>query len=298
MMRHHSGASPEAVRFHYDIGNDFYQLWLDPSMTYTCALFAEGEDEKALHAAQMRKIDYHIACAGAAGGMRVLDIGCGWGPVLRRLISHHHVSHAVGLTLSEAQSIWLQRDPDPCIEVRVESWADHQPDAPYDAILSIEAIEAFVRPGLTAQQKIGIYSDFFACCHSWLRPGGRLSLQAIMYGNSGPEDLDEFIATQIFPESDLPRLAEVATALERRFEIRSLVNGRDHYVRTLRAWLSRLRSRRSEAMRIAGVEFVQRYQRYLQLCTYIFASGSCDVYRMALQRIDHPRLPRLPRRCA
>jgi cyclopropane-fatty-acyl-phospholipid synthase len=293
MMRPQTGASPEAVRFHYDVGNDFYQLWLDPSMTYTCALFADGEDEQALHVAQMRKIDYHIAGARAAGGQRVLDIGCGWGPVLRRLISHSHVSHAVGLTLSAAQTAWLQREPDPRLEVRVESWTDHHPDAPYDAILCIEAIEAFVRPGFTAQQKIAVYRDFFACCHAWLRPGGGLALQAIAYGNSGPEDLDEFIATQIFPESDLPRLAEVATALERRFEIRSLVNDRDHYVRTLRAWRNRLRSRRDDAVRIAGAEVVQRYQRYLQLCTYIFASGSCDLYRIALQRIDHPRHARI-----
>src|SRR5262244_820430 len=98
------GASVEAIRFHYDVGNDFYRLWLDPSMTYTCALFADGEQEDQLHEAQIRKMDYYIALTGAAGCENVLDIGCGWGGMLRRFVCDHGVAHAVGLTLSEAQA--------------------------------------------------------------------------------------------------------------------------------------------------------------------------------------------------
>jgi cyclopropane-fatty-acyl-phospholipid synthase len=284
------GASTEAVRFHYDVGNDFYRLWLDPSMTYTCALFAEGETEEDLHAAQLRKIDYHIANAAAAGAARVLDVGCGWGAMLRRLVSRHGVSRAVGLTLSRAQADWLAQEPDPRVEARVESWTEHRPEAPYDAIVSIEAIEAFARLGLSSQEKIDVYRDLFARCHAWLRPGGGVALQAIVYGNSGPEDFDEFIATQIFPDSDLPSPAEIAAAIERRFEMLSLVNDREHYVRTLRAWLGRLRSRRDEAVGLVGEETVRRYEHYLRLCIYMFASGSCDLYRIALRRIDRPRI--------
>jgi cyclopropane-fatty-acyl-phospholipid synthase len=289
------GASAEAIRFHYDVGNDFYRLWLDPSMTYTCALFADGEQENKIFEAQIRKMDYHSALTAAAGCGRVLDIGCGWGGMLRRLVSEHGVGRAVGLTLSDAQAEWIRGEPDPSIEVRVENWMDHKPSQPYDAIVSIESMEAFARPGLSAEEKLAVYSCFFDRCHTWLRPGGRMSLQVIVYGNSGPEDLDSFISSQIFPESDLPRLAEIAGALERRFEIISLVNDRRHYVRTLRAWLGRLRDRRAEAARLAGEETVRRYEEYLQISIVMFASGSCDLYRIALQRIDHPRVSSIHR---
>jgi len=284
------GASVEAIRFHYDVGNEFYRLWLDPSLTYTCALFADDEQEEKIHQAQLRKMDYHIALAAAPGCLRVLDIGCGWGGMLRRFVNEHSVAHAVGLTLSEAQAEWIRSDPDPRIELRVENWMDHQPQQPYDAIVSIEAMEAFVRLGLSSEEKVAVYTDLFERCHSWLRPGGRMSLQVIAYGNSGPEDFDPFIAAQIFPESDLPRLAEMATAIERRFEVTSLVNDRRQYVRTLRAWLRRLRSRRVDAVNLAGEETVRRYEKYLDLSIVAFASGSCDLYRIALQRIDRPRI--------
>lgn len=283
------GASAEAIRFHYDVGNDFYRLWLDPSMTYTCALFADAEEEDRIFEAQVRKMDYHSALAVAAGCGRVLDIGCGWGGMLRRLVAEYSVAHAVGLTLSEAQAEWVHREPDPRIELRIENWMDHQPQQPYDAILSIESMEAFARPGLSTEEKIAVYSVFFGRCHAWLRPGGRMALQVIAYGNSGPEDLDPFISTKIFPESDLPRLAEIAGAVERRFEIILLVNDRRHYVRTLRAWLRRLRGRRAEAVLLAGEDTVRRYEEYLHISIAAFASGSCDLYRIGLQRIDHPR---------
>src|SRR5262249_44326113 len=140
------GASVEAVRFHYDVGNEFYRLWLDPSMTYTCALFAEGEDEEKLHEAQVRKMDYHVALAQAAGCQNVLDMGGGGGGMLRRFVYNPGVPHAIGLPLSGAQAAWIASEPDARIELRVENWMDHQPRQRYDAIVSIEAMEAFARP--------------------------------------------------------------------------------------------------------------------------------------------------------
>jgi cyclopropane-fatty-acyl-phospholipid synthase len=287
------GASTTAVRRHHDLSNDFYALWLDPSsMSYTCALYEEGDD---LDRAQLRKIDRHVAVARAARKGRVLDIGCGWGNLLRRLVDAHSVGRAVGLTVSQTQAQWLGRRPDPRIEVRLESWLDHEPEAPYDAIISIEAIEAFARPGLSSAEKIGIYRAFLERCHRWLRPGGGMSLQMIAYGNSDAQDLDAFIANDIFPASDLPRLAEVVSAAERLFEIVTLRNDRDHYTRTLRAWLDRLQDHRAEAERFVGEGIVERYLRYLRLCIYMFASGGCDLHRIALRRIDSPRARRSAR---
>ncbi|WP_089719497.1 SAM-dependent methyltransferase [Candidatus Entotheonella palauensis] len=289
MMTVLSGASQEAIAFHYDVGNDFYQLWLDPTLTYTAALWAPEAPGLTLAEAQAQKIDFHIRQAQAQGGQRVLDIGCGWGSALLRLVKEHAVEHAVGLTLSPNQATWVQALGNPRIEVRLEPWEAHAPSEPYDAILSIEAFEAFARPGLSSREKIHLYRTFFEHCHRWLRPGGWLSLQTIAYGNSTPEDLDAFISQDIFPESDFPRLAEVVEATERLFEVVRLQNDREDYGRTLRAWLDNLKANRQEAVRLAGEETVVRYERFLRLSIYTFTIGACDLHRIALRRIDQPR---------
>ena len=283
------GASVAAIRHHYDISNAFYALWLDSSMTYTCAFFNGTDDDASLERAQERKIDYILGEVDVKPGARVLDIGCGWGALLKRCANYCDAAQAVGLSLSEAQTEWALADGDPRVAVRLESWTDHQADILYDAIVSVEAIEAFASPGMNSGQRMHVYRQFFERCHSWLRPGGRLYMQAIAYGNSGPEDLDPFISSEIFPESDLPSLTELSSATQRLFEFRRLVNDREHYVKTLRAWLARLREHRDEAVSIVGEECTERYERYLRLCIYIFASGSCDLYRITLKRIDFPR---------
>jgi cyclopropane-fatty-acyl-phospholipid synthase len=293
-----TGASADAIRRHYDVGNEFFALWLDDAtMSYTAALY-DGDAADELGRAQERKIDHHAAAVGAAGAARILDIGCGWGNLLGRLVASHGVQHAVGLTLSPSQAAWIARRPDPRVEVRVESWADHAPAAPYDAILSIEAIEAFVRPGLARAEKVQQYRALFERCHAWLVPGGRLALQTSAYGNATPDDLDSFISSQIFEESDLPALAELVEASERLFEIVTLRNDRADYARTLRAWLARLTARRGDAIALVGEATVARYEKYLRLSIYMFVSGGCDLFRIALRRIDRPRHrskgPRVP----
>jgi cyclopropane-fatty-acyl-phospholipid synthase len=116
-----------------------------------------------------------------------------------------------------------------------------------------------------------------------------MSLQTIAYGNSGPEDLDDFITTEIFPESDLPKLAEIAEAVDRLFEIVVLQNDRHHYVTTLKNWLANLKENRDEAVAVVGEKVVVRFERYLRLSAYIFEIGSCDLYRISFRRIDKPR---------
>lgn len=278
------GASVEAIEAHYDLGNDFFQLWLDESMTYTCALWA-GEDD-TLEAAQARKIDFLLEAAGARNADRLLDVGCGWGGAMKRAVSHFGVKHAHGLSLSKAQS---ERVPGPGVTVAIENWLDHRPQAPYDAIISVEAFEAFAKLGLPPAEKAAVYRRFFESCHAWLKPGGSLALQTIAYGNSGPEDFDEFIATEVFPESDLPTLAELGTAISRRFELVSLHNRRHDYARTLRAWLQRLKAHRARAVELVGEAVVVRFERYLRLSIFMFEKGTCDLYQLHLRRIDHPR---------
>jgi cyclopropane-fatty-acyl-phospholipid synthase len=290
------GASKAAIQHHYDVGNDFYRLWLDAeTLSYTCALFDDAADATGdLGAAQARKLDHHGRAARVPRGGRVLDVGCGWGNGLRHFAGSFGVAQAIGLTLSAEQAAYVAGLADPRLSVRLESWADHEPEAPYDAIVSIEAFEAFARPGQTSAEKIRGYGRFFDRCRGWLKPGGQLSLQTIAYGNSAPEDFDAFISAEIFPESDLPRLAEIAEAIERRFEVVALQNDRAHYTRTLRAWLARLRAARPQAVALVGEDTTLRYERYLHLCAYMFQIGACDLHRITLRRIDQPR----PRRRA
>jgi cyclopropane-fatty-acyl-phospholipid synthase len=288
MKTDNPGASPEAIQYHYDIGNDFYRLWLDSTLTYSGALWKEGD---TLESAQQHKIDWHINQARAHGATRVLDVGCGWGSVLRRLVDVHGVERAVGLTLSAAQLQWITAFNHPQLEVRLESWSDHVPDEPYDAIISLGAFEHFAQFASSNAEKVEGYRAFFARCHAWLKPGGWLSLQTMAYGDLSRDKhhSDLFIANDIFPQSDFPRLADIAEASERIFEVVLMRNDRSDYVRTYREWFNRLRAQRTEAVRLVGEEVVARYERYLRMFSYSFELGAFSLLRLALRRIDRLR---------
>ena len=275
-----TGASPEAIRAHYDIGEEFFRLWLGPDLIYSAALFEDGDD---LHAAQLRKIDHHIDAARAAGTERVLDIGCGWGGLLRRLVQHSGVHHAVGLTLSASQAAWIHRTPVPGIEVREESWRDHKPEAPYDAIISIGAFEHFARPGLGPREKLAAYREFFNFCQSVLKDGGRVSLQTIAYVGSGIS-LPAFIAEEVFRESELPMIWEPVAAAEQGFVLVALRNDRDHYERTLRLWERNLVARHDEAVALVGEAEVAHFHRYLKVCAMAFKIGVICLLRMSFTK--------------
>jgi cyclopropane-fatty-acyl-phospholipid synthase len=289
--RKESGASAAAIEHHYGTGNEYFALWLDSTMTYSCALWDDRDAGQSLDAAQLDKIDYHIEQAHGSDAARVLDIGCGWGSVLDRLHSRYGLRSSVGLTLSESQAAWISaRLEHPGMQIRLESWEDHDaPVASYDAIISIGAFEHFARLGLTPEQKVGIYREFFARCHAWLRPRRWLSLQTVAYGNSLQQDFDKFIAREIFPETDTPRLWEIFAASDRLFEVVTLRNDRDHYRRTLRAWFSRLKSNRETAVAMKGEAEIRRFEQYLRLMAYMFEVGGLDLHRIAFRKIDHPR---------
>lgn len=286
----YQGASTAAIQHHYDVSNNFYRLWLDPSLTYSCALWAEGgsAEQDTLAAAQLRKIDYFVEQARAQKAQRVLEIGCGWGATLRRLTETHGVAQAVGLTLSAAQLDWIQTFANPRIEPRLENWFAHQPAEPYDAILSIAAFEAFAKHGLTETEKIAAYRTFFQHCHQWLKPGGRLAIQTIVYENFDLSTSNAFVSA-IFPESDLPRLTEMMKATEHLFELTALRNDREHYIRTLQSWLSTLKANRRQAVALVGEEVVAKYEKYLSFFIIGFHRGTINLARLTLRRIDTPR---------
>jgi cyclopropane-fatty-acyl-phospholipid synthase len=283
------GASSQAIQHHYDIGNEFYALWLDSTLSYSGAMWKPGND---LETAQLRKIDYHIEQSGAAGAELVLDVGCGWGGLLKRLVKTHKVKKAVGLTLSQAQAEWVSSLNIPNIEVYTESWSEHQPEKLYDSIISIGAFEHFAKLESSGEERIQGYRDFFMRCREWLKPGGRMSIQTFAYGSiRSREDAQrtsgtQFLAKQIFPETDPPTLADIIAASEGVFEIELLRNDRKDYAKTCLEWIARLKARRDEAIKLVGEEVFARYKQYLQLSTIGFDRGYLALYRITFSRID------------
>ncbi|MGQ4601410.1 class I SAM-dependent methyltransferase [Nocardia sp. R6R-6] len=275
-----AAAAAAAIRHHYDAGNDFYRLWLDPSLSYSCALRENGDD--TLEVAQERKLRSHLDAVGAGNAAAVLDIGCGWGAILQRLSRQCGVARSVGLTLSAEQAEFVRSSDLPGVEVRLENWVHYEPDVRFDGIISIGAFEHFARPDDSPAEKIRVYREFFTRCRSWLNDGGMLSLQTIVYADMRREDASAFMQQEIFPDADLPTLAEIAAAAEGLFEIRSLTNGRLDYAWTCEEWARRLRATRAEAAGIVGEEVVARYERYLKLSALGFRMGKIGLLRLVL----------------
>jgi cyclopropane-fatty-acyl-phospholipid synthase len=275
------GASPEAIQFHYDLGNEFYRLWLDSSLTYSCGLWDGAE---TLEEAQRAKIKFHIDKAEARGKERVLDIGCGWGANLKALVNEANVASAVGLTLAEEQANHISKSRMAGVQVHIEHWSDHQPELPYDAIISVGAFEHFAAHGISVDEKLAGYRRFFEKCASWLKPGGKLSLQTMCYGNSFRKDFSPFFAEQIFPESDLPRLSEIIASSDPVFEVVSARNDRRDYARTSLEWRKRLRLQKEKAIKLVGEESYDRYDKYLHLWAIGFHTGTMGLMRIEFKK--------------
>jgi len=276
-----AGASASAIQAHYDVGNSFYALWLDPTLTYSCALW-EGADD-TLEAAQRRKLAWIAEPALKAGARRVLDVGSGWGSLLTHLTANG-VASATGLTLSREQLEHVSALGLPGVDVRLESWRDHRPPAPYDAIVSVGAFEHFADAGLSEGERLGVYRDFFSACHGWLRPGGSLVLQTIAYGPV-PSATGRELFLEIFPESDLPRPFEIFQAADGLFEVTDFRNDREHYARTLRAWARNLSARGKEALAEVGRDRVAFYKRYLAIATLMFEGRHALLLRVRMTRV-------------
>ncbi len=284
----YAGASAGAIRHHYDLGNEFFALWLDPSRTYSCALW-DGERD-TLEAAQERKLDYLADGARAGGSARVLDIGCGWGSMLRRLVDHHRVERVVGLTLSREQAEHAAGQGDQRCDVRLENWVDHEPVEPYDAIVSIGAFEHFAGYGMPREERVQAYRRFFERCNSWLVGGGRLALQTIVKGNNvrlGRRMTKEmlFVVERIFPDSELPWPSELLQGSERQFEVMSIRNDGAHYARTCRHWLAALVANREQGVRLVGEANMEDYERYLQASIDAFDNRHVGLMRVVLERV-------------
>ncbi len=272
------------ARWGSGLPDDFYALWLDRTMTYSCALWADGD---TLEDAQIRKIDYLAAQAGAGGAARVLDIGCGWGGTLERLVRTHGVGHAVGLTLDRRQAARARQRAARC-EVRLEGWADHRPDARYDAILCAGAFEHIAGLELSREEKVAVYRDFFTRCRSWLRPGGRLCLETVAagYPPDGPQAARDAMLTALtlFPGAQPPGLAEIHEASSGTLTCVRVRNDHDDYARTCRCWLERLLASGARAVALVGDETTADHERCLRASARLFEQGHASLLRFTFRR--------------
>lgn len=281
---HKFGGSPEGIRHHYDIGNDFWRLMLGPTYTYSAALFTDPNDD--LDTAQNRKINWHMASANAHNAKSVLEIGCGWGTILKRLSRNESLERIVGLTLSEAQAQHLRTQQMRNVEIRVENWALYEPHEQFDSIISIGAFEHFAKPDETQEEKMAVYREFFERCRRWLNPAGRMSLQTIAYGTMDREHANPFMYTEIYPESDLPTMLDIVAAVDGLFEVIAFRNDRFDYARTYDEWLHNLRARRAEAVRMVGEEEVRRFEKFYKMGSIGFRLGKIQLQRYTLRPIS------------
>jgi cyclopropane-fatty-acyl-phospholipid synthase len=283
----YSGAGSSEIQFHYDIGNEFFFLWLDETRTYSSALFSSASD--TLEQAQVRKLDHLIEGARAQGARRVLDIGCGWGSGLQRLVDQHGVDHALGITLSETQVEYISNWSDPRCEARVENWVDHEPAEPYGAILAIGVIEHAVSIGSSSATRTSTYRGFFERCHDWLVPGGRVALQVLCKGEvpldrAGRREV-RFFTSEALPKTDQPWPVELFEASGGLFETVALRNDRLSYARTVMEWYARLQQRRAEAVALVGEEAVERYERLFTLSARHFSLGFAGLLHVVFEAI-------------
>jgi cyclopropane-fatty-acyl-phospholipid synthase len=287
------------VQAHYDLSDDFFRLFLDPTQTYSCAYFER--DDMTLEGAQLAKIDLALGKLGLQPGMTLLDVGCGWGATMRRAVEKYDVN-VVGLTLSRNQAGQVQKmfdeldnnpqDPqDPqgnprTKRVLLNGW--EQFDEPVDRIVSIGAFEHFGHDR---------YDDFFTMAHSVLPADGVMLLHSIT-GLTGPQIVErgmpltfelarfmKFIMTEIFPGGRLPTIEMVEDHSSKAgFTLTRSQSLQPHYARTLDLWAAALEAHKDEAIEIQSEEVYERYMKYLTGCANGFRLGYTDVNQFTLEK--------------
>jgi cyclopropane-fatty-acyl-phospholipid synthase len=276
--RHTIARDRRAVRHHYDVGNDFFALFLDRSMTYSCAYWSGGAS--TLEEAQEAKLELVCRKLALREGERVLDVGCGWGSFVIHAATRHGV-RALGITLSDEQARLARERARAAgvadrVEVRVADYREVSGES-FDAIASIGMVEH------VGEERIDLYARRL---HDLLRPGGRL----LNHGIAKLKDLDTrdegaFSERFVFPDGVPLPLSRVQAALERAGLATRHVEGLpEDYFKTLGIWIERFDAHWDDAVRLAGIERARIWRLYLRAGRQAFETGWASVYQVLAQR--------------
>jgi cyclopropane-fatty-acyl-phospholipid synthase len=293
--RHSKSRDAQAIAHHYDVSNRFYELVLGPSVTYSCAVWPRTD--ATLEEAQAAKYELICRKLDLGEGMRLLDVGCGWGGMAMHAARHHGAS-VVGVTLSSHQVEWAQKVVADAgladrVEIRLQDYRDVF-DGPFDAISSIGMFE---HVGL---RNLGLY---FRRMHRLLRPGGRL----LNHGISRPARPGartraaipvtpprfarrSFIDRYVFPDGELHEVGAVISTMQAAgFEARHVESLREHYALTLRAWVANLEANWEEAVAEVGVARARVWRLYMAASALNFEAGRTQVHQVLAVRADRGR---------
>jgi cyclopropane-fatty-acyl-phospholipid synthase len=271
--RHSIARDRRAVTYHYDVSNEFFALFLDKSMTYSCAIWSRGAE--TLEDAQATKLELVCTKLGLTEGERLLDVGCGWGSFAVHAAKNHGV-HVTGITLSEPQAVLARKRAQEegvgdRVEFRVMDYRELRGER-FDAIASIGMVEH------VGGVNIDAYARTLA---DLLEPGGRLLNHGIARLRIGEPEAGPFSERYVFPDAAPLHLSSVQQALERAGVETDHVEGfRLDYARTLREWTRRLEANRAEAERLAGPERMRVWAVYLRAARRGFETGFTSVYQV------------------
>ncbi|GBF07645.1 cyclopropane-fatty-acyl-phospholipid synthase [Deinococcus aerius] len=288
----------QAVTYHYDLSNDFYRLWLDRRMVYSCGYFPSGNE--TLDEAQTAKLEHICRKLRLKPGERLLDIGCGWGGLAIYAAGQYGVQ-VLGVTLSEAQLREGRARVEAAglshlVRLEVRDYRDVVSEGPgsFDKITSVGMAEHVGRANMTT---------YFRSAYAALRPGG-LMLNHAIGANVQPPKFPKwlqaltsggFMQKYVFPDGELLPLWETLQHAEGAgFEPRDVENLREHYARTLLCWSDNLEARREEARALVGEERFRLWRLYIAACVNGFRSGQLDLYQTLLAKPDEEGRVELP----
>ncbi|MFF9087325.1 class I SAM-dependent methyltransferase [Streptomyces sp. NPDC014991] len=283
-----------AISHHYDVGNDFYELVLGPSMVYSCAYWEADASGATLESAQRDKLELVSVKLGLKAGQRLLDVGCGWGSMAVHAAREHGVS-VVGVTLSQEQAAYARKRVadeglTDRVEIRVQDYRDVV-DGPFDAISSI---------GMAEHVGAERYLEYARQLYALLRPGGRLLNHQIARRPQRDESTyqpDAFIDAYVFPDGELAPLGMTVTQLERAgFEVRDVESIREHYARTLRHWVANLEAGWDHAVGLTGFGRARVWQLYMAACALAFEHNRIGVNQVLAVRTPESGASGLPLR--
>ena len=279
---HSKSRDREAITFHYDVSNDFYELWLDEAMVYSCAYFRSQDD--SLNTAQQQKLDYICRKLRLKPGERMLDIGCGWGGLVLHAARNYNVE-AVGITLSEQQLALAQQRirqaglSSKC-EVRLMDYRDAAQLGAFDKLASVGMVEHVGRNCLP---------EYFSNAFHLLKPGGAFLNHGIgrSMETATPQSAG-FVREYVFPDSELVPISTMLEAAENAgFEVRDVENLREHYALTLGSWVRRLEAREADARELVGDLKYRIWHLYMAGCSYYMRTGEMDLYQSLLVRNEN-----------